>query len=142
MPNVTQQLLEVFDTLDSSAQFCTAGSLPPSLPGLEVQGIGEIGLPIRPEQVKHLIRQAAPAPYGRGEETIVDLNVRRVWQIDPTQCTFPNPAWDTFLAEIVAAVKAAFGTNGDVQQDFYKLLIYEQGSFFAPHRDAEKTDGI
>jgi hypothetical protein len=30
----------------------------------------------------------------------------------------------------------------DVSAEFYKLLIYEQGGFFLPHRDTEKKDGM
>ena len=88
------------------------------------------------------MQQAVPAPYGRGEETIVDATVRRVWQIDPTQCAIRNPAWETCMGGIVEAVKQAFGIDNVVQWDFYKLLIYEQGSFFIPHRDSEKVDGM
>jgi hypothetical protein len=30
----------------------------------------------------------------------------------------------------------------DVSAEFYKLLIYEEGGFFVPHRDTEKTGGM
>lgn len=142
MPDVTQQLLDVLDSLDTAAQFCTAGSLPPVLPGLQVQGVGEIGVPVQPAQAQQLMQQAVLAPYGRGEETIVDPAVRRVWQIEPAQCSLHNPAWQTFMAGIVDTVKQDFGIDDEVQWHLYKLLIYEQGSFFAPHRDSEKADGM
>ncbi len=29
-----------------------------------------------------------------------------------------------------------------LRADIYKLLVYEQGGFFLPHRDTEKTDGM
>ncbi len=142
MPEVSDQLLEVLASLDEASQFCTSGSLASILPGLEVQGVGEVGLPIGPAAARQLIQQAAPAPYGRGEETIVDLEVRRVWQIEPKHCAIHNPNWDTFISDIVETVKQEFGIDKRVTWDLYKLLIYEKGSFFAPHRDSEKVDGM
>jgi hypothetical protein len=35
-------------------------------------------------------------------------------------------------------VKRDFGIDQNVAWDLYELLIYEAGSFFAPHRDSEK----
>ncbi len=142
MPEAAQQLIDLLDSLDEASQFCTAGSLAPVLPGLEVEGVGEVGLPIGPVQAQQLIQHAVQAPYGRGEETIVDTDVRRVWQIEPKQFTMHNPAWDAFIDEMVDAVKSAFGIDQRVDWDLYKLLIYEVGSFFAPHRDSEKVDGM
>ena len=137
-----KQLLDVLTSLGESVEFCTAGSLPVVLPGLEVEGVGEVGLPIRPADAKQLIKQAVQAPYGRGEETIVDTDVRRVWQMEPSQFSLRNPAWDTLMSEIVETVRNEFGISQRVRSDLYKLLIYEKGSFFAPHRDTEKADGM
>jgi hypothetical protein len=142
MPEVTEQLLAVLTSLDEASQFCTSGSLASVLPGLEVQGVGEVGLPIGPAAARQLIQQAEPAPYGRGEETIVDLDVRRVWQIEPKHCTINNPEWDTLISDIVETVKQEFGIKKRVMWNLYKLLIYDKGSFFAPHRDSEKVDGM
>src|SRR5262249_51298934 len=35
-----------------------------------------------------------------------------------------------------------FGIRQKVTPHLYKLLVYEKGSFFAPHRDTEKTPGM
>ncbi|WP_089942825.1 2OG-Fe(II) oxygenase [Candidatus Entotheonella palauensis] len=142
MPEVAQQLIDLLDTLDEASTFCIAGEMAPVLPGLEVDGIGDVGLPIGPVQARQLIEQAEQAPYGRGEETIVDTDVRRVWQLEPVQFTIHNPAWDDFMAEMVDAVKHELGMDQRVAWDLYKLLIYEAGNFFAPHRDSEKVDGM
>lgn len=129
MSEVTEQLREVLASLDEASQFCTSGSLASVLPGLEVQGVGEVGLPIGPAVARQLIQQAEPAPYGRGEETIVDLDVRRVWQIEPKHCTIHNPDWNTFLSNIVETVKREFSINKRVSWDLYKLLIYDKAAF-------------
>src|SRR4051794_9736402 len=85
MASVLNQLCKVLESLGESSQFSTAGSLTPVLPGLEVEGTGHVGIPIAPGDAQRLIAQASQAPYGRGEETLVDTSVRRVWQLEPRQ---------------------------------------------------------
>ena len=51
------------------------------MPKVEVEGAGTLSLPVPDSQIATLIRQAERAPYGRGNETIVDAAVRKVWQI-------------------------------------------------------------
>src|SRR5262249_31940757 len=135
-------LEKLLGTLGESSQFATSGSLTPVLPGLEVEGVGSIGSPVTAADAKRLIARATQAPYDRGEATIVDTNVRRVWQIEPSQLTLRNPEWNTFVAGIVDAVKREFGIRPKVVPELYKLLVYEKGSFFAPHRDSEKVPGM
>jgi hypothetical protein len=142
MAAVAEELLEALDSLGESAAFCVSGSEEPILPGLEVQGVGPVGVPVSPAAARQLIEHATQAPYGRGEETIVDTDVRRVWQIEPNQFTLRNPQWQALVEGILDKVKAEFGIKGRVTASLYKLLIYEKGNFFAPHRDTEKVDGM
>lgn len=136
------RLLSALDSAGPSAEFCTEGTRPPVLPGLVVRGLGEVGLPVSAAEAKRLVSKGVQAPYGRGEETIVDTKVRRVWQLEPRQFTLTNPAWAPFLDGVVDAVGVALGITHDVQYELYKLLVYEKGSFFAPHRDTEKREGM
>jgi hypothetical protein len=46
------------------------------------------------------------------------------------------------LAEIVRQATAGLGVGGRVEAELYKLLIYDAGSFFLPHRDTEKAPGM
>jgi predicted 2-oxoglutarate/Fe(II)-dependent dioxygenase YbiX len=142
MASVLNQLDKILESLSESVQFAAAGELAPVLPGLEVAGVGNIGIPITATAAQRLIEQASQAPYGRGEETLVDTHVRRVWQLEPRQFTLHNSAWAPFVDGIVETVRKEFGIRKNVQHELYKLLIYEQGSFFAPHRDSEKTPGM
>ncbi len=139
MADARKSLEDLLGTLGESSQFVSYGSLPPVLPGLKVKGAGLIGLPVSAADAKRLIAQAEQAPYGRGEETILDTNVRRVWQLDPSQFALENREWDAHVAAIVDAVRQDFGIAQKVKPELYKLLVYEKGSFFAPHRDTEKT---
>ena len=132
----------LLDGLGESIEFATSGTLTPILPGLEVEGVGAIGTPISPSDARRLIAHASQAPYGRGEVTVVDTNVRNVWQIEPSQLVLRNAEWNSHLAAIVEAVTEAFGIHHKVEATLYKLLIYKKGSFFTEHRDTEKTPGM
>ena len=132
-------LARILDSLGDSSRFATSGRLPAVLPGLEVDGIGSVGFPLSPADAKRLIKEAQQAPYGRGKETIVDTNVRRVWQIDPIHFALKNSDWNGQIESIVDLVRRDFGIGQKISADLYKLLIYEKGSFFALHRDTEKN---
>jgi hypothetical protein len=137
-----QSLEALLGSLGESSAYVTSGSLAPILPGLEVKGVGPIGMPVVAADAKRILTKASQAPYGRGAETIVDTGVRRVWQIEPSQIALRNPAWNTQLATIVETVKQELGIRQKVNAELYKLLVYEKGSFFAPHRDTEKIPGM
>jgi hypothetical protein len=46
------------------------------------------------------------------------------------------------LETIVARATEGLGVTGPVTARFYKLLVYDQGSFFVSHRDTEKSAGM
>ena len=108
MGSVRKSLEDLLKALGESSQFISAGSLPPVLPGLEANEIGAIGSPISAVDAKRLIAKATQAPYGRGEETIVDTNVRRVWQLEPSQFGLENSEWDVQIAAVVEAIREDF----------------------------------
>jgi hypothetical protein len=142
MSDPIERLEKIFTPLGESSDFVAGGTAPPLLPGLEVDGVGSIGMPVSAEDARRLIALADQAPYGRGTETIVDTDVRRVWQIEPSQFVLRNPTWEAQVDEMVQAVAQRFALRGKVRHELYKLLVYEAGSFFAPHRDTEKTPGM
>lgn len=137
-----EQLSRVLDSLGESAHFCMMGMEDMVLPGLMIDGVGHCPLPLQPGLIRKLVQVAAQAPYGRGEETIVDTDVRRVWQIEPEHISILNPDWEKLLERILRDVRASFGITKAISASFYKMLIYEEGSFFAPHRDSEKEEGM
>lgn len=138
---ISEQLARALKAIDRPGAFCSSGGGLAPLPGLEVAGFGPVGLPLAAgpaEELKKLCRQA---PYGKGEQTVVDTRVRRVWQLDPAQFALTNPDWQAYLAETVRAVQRELGLDGEkLQHHLYNLLLYEPGGFFLPHRDGEKLD--
>lgn len=102
-------------------------------PALSIDGVHEkIGLPLCKSQAKLIVEKSSRSPFGRGEETIVDVNVRRTWQLDPRQVKIENREWSTSLDILLSRVKVELGCDAtkNVTCEFYKLLLYEPGGFF------------
>ena len=129
--------------------FATSHLLPslPQLPLIDVADVGPLSFPVPPSQSRQLIERAQQAPFGMGERTVVDLSVRRCWQIDAAHITLDSAFQHALRSFIVPQVCADLGLTGhaaaaQVRAHLYKLLIYEQGGFFAPHKDSEKEPGM
>jgi len=138
-----KQLLSILKTIKGSGSFVASGVSQLVHPGLQVEGVGEIGLPVSTGQAKDIIAQAKRAPFGKGSQTITDTSVRNVWEIDAQQLSFGNEEWEKSFRKILKKVKQALGIEeSSVTASLYKLLIYEAGSFFLPHQDSEKEQGM
>lgn len=139
--SISERLVKALAKIDRPGTFCTSGSAAAVMPGLEVGGIGAIGLPPAAGQIEELKQRCEQAPYGKGQDTLVDTAVRRVWRLTPDRFALTNPAWKTFIDEAVDKVRAELGLEGQkLEAHLYDLLLYEAGSFFLPHRDGEKLD--
>ena len=141
-----QEIIDILQEIDSPGTFAVGGSCDGKLimPGLVVDGIGPIGLPLSKTQAKELANRCEQAPFGRGAQTIVDTSIRNTFQLAPDSFQITNPAWKNDLATITKSVCQDLGVqyNLKVEAQLYKLLLYEEGSFFAPHRDSEKEEGM
>ena len=136
-------LEELLQSIDRPGDFCAHGRMFAPMPRLEVDGAGPLSFPVPEAQVRALIAVAERAPYGKGADTLVDTSVRDCWQIDSTRVRLSGKAWPDTLAKILDAAAAGLGCPGDrLDSHLYKLLIYETGGFFSPHRDTEKADGM
>ena len=113
------------------------------MPRMDANDAGILSFPVPPAQLQALIAMADRAPYGRGEETIVDRSVRDCLQIATDRIELGSRTWDDTLDGILDRAAEGLGCpRGSVTAALYKLLIYEPGGFFAPHRDTEKADGM
>lgn len=142
MSSIGAALLNCLHSIERPGDFCAGGTREIFMPTIDVDGVGRIAFPLLPVQAEQLVASAEAAPYGRGEETVVDRDVRRTWQIDPAKIRIAGRHWDQTLAQLVAEVALGLGVNEAVAADFYKLLIYDAGSFFVDHRDTEKVPGM
>jgi predicted 2-oxoglutarate/Fe(II)-dependent dioxygenase YbiX len=136
-------LMSLLEEVKSSGTFSVGGTLPPIPPGLKVKGLGHVALPLLENQAKALIELSQQAPFGRGEETIVDTDVRNAWQISSEDFELTNPQWEEALQESINQIGKELGLYGcKIEFEQYKLLVYEQGSFFTAHRDTEKMPNM
>lgn len=63
------------------------------------------------------------------------------WQLEAEQVKIRNSNWESRLNEMMAKIQVDLGCKGvEIESQLYKMLIYEKGGFFAPHRDTEKVD--
>ena len=140
---MNEHLLEALAGIDRPGDIFTAGDRVPAMPGLEVEGIGTVGLPLSKAQARALIRRCRQAPYGKGTQTLVDTDVRRVWELDPAHFELTNPKWEAQIESILEEVQQRLGLEDrKLSAHLYKLLLYEKGSFFLPHRDGERLDAM
>jgi predicted 2-oxoglutarate/Fe(II)-dependent dioxygenase YbiX len=142
MSSIGTTLLTSLRSVERPGDFCVGGIREIFMPTIDVDGVGRIAFPILPVQAERLIAIAESAPYGRGEETVVDRDVRRSWQIDSAKVRIGGRHWDKTLASLVADVALGLGVSEPVAAEFYKLLVYDTGSFFVDHRDTEKAAGM
>ncbi|CAM9522911.1 unnamed protein product [Ectocarpus fasciculatus] len=77
-----QEVKRFITNVETPGTFAFGASLLAPSPELTVQGLGNISLPLRNENVGALRGAAERAPFGHGTETKVDESVRRAWQID------------------------------------------------------------
>jgi predicted 2-oxoglutarate/Fe(II)-dependent dioxygenase YbiX len=142
MSSIVLDLAKILPTIRRPGDFYATGSAEMFTPNLEVDGVGRISLPLLPVQAEQLVAVATRAPYGRGEETVVDTEVRRTWQIDADRIHLGGRHWLQTLDATVAKAAAGLAVAGPVSAELYKLLIYDTGSFFVEHRDTEKVAGM
>ncbi len=136
-------LEELLEGVERDGSFFVNGVVEIPMPNLEIEGLGVLSFPVPPAQIATLIQQATRAPYGRGEQTILDESVRKVWQLTPNQLRIGGKSWAANFDRILTRVTAGLGCGGIVvSAELYKLLVYDQGGFFLPHRDTEKVDGM
>jgi predicted 2-oxoglutarate/Fe(II)-dependent dioxygenase YbiX len=142
MSTITTDLADALGTIDRSGDFFVSGTAEMFAPRLEIVGVGQLALPLLPSQAEQLIAVAERAPYGRGEATLTDTSVRRTWQINPSRVTIGGRYWAATLEAILTRAAEGLGVTEPVEAEFYKLLIYDEGSFFVRHRDTEKVSGM
>ena len=142
MTSIATELAAALATVRTPGDFCAAGTSATPLPRLTVDGVGPVALPLLAVQAEQLIAVAERAPYGLGEQTLVDPQVRRTWQISPNQIQIEGKNWAAALDAMVRRAATGLGVTGAVAAELYKLLVYDEGSFFVSHRDTEKAPGM
>ena len=135
------QLERTIRSVEPPGDYCTHGKVECAMPRLDVQAVGTVAFPVQPAQIASLIEAAERAPYGKGSETILDTSVRDCWQIDASKFKVGGGRWKETFGSILDQVAEGLGLPREcIEAKPYKLLVYERGGFFTPHRDSEKAE--
>lgn len=89
-----------------------AGHLSAVDPGLEVEGLGRVPVPLKRGIAKSLIADCRVAPYGKGTETLVDTHVRKTFELDPQQFRL-GAQWNSAIADATRTVADYLGLPAD-----------------------------
>ncbi|MFT5326339.1 MAG: putative 2-oxoglutarate/Fe(II)-dependent dioxygenase YbiX [Planctomycetaceae bacterium] len=142
--SIVDELVIAMEHARQGANYCCRGLLEstPDGPGIELDGFGQLPLPLRPKHVREMIAFAETAPYGKGTRTLVDLSVRNSLEINASKLALSDE-WNAAVGEAARQSAQALGLPDDcIQAKLYKLLIYQKGGFFLPHRDSEKRKNM
>ena len=60
-------------------------------PGLHVNDVGSISLPLRSADAKEIMTAGSQAPFGRGSKTVVDMEFRNTKELNTSQFELRNP---------------------------------------------------
>jgi hypothetical protein len=142
MDSINVDLASILQTVQTPGDFFAAGECALHVPLIEVDSVGPIALPVLPAQAAQLVAVAERAPYGRGADTLVDTAVRRTWQIGDDRVHIKGRHWNAMLEGVVQVASTGLGAGAGVEAELYKLLVYDEGSFFVEHRDTEKSPGM
>eukprot|EP01112_Ceratiomyxa_fruticulosa_P010847 TRINITY_DN2885_c0_g2_i1.p1 TRINITY_DN2885_c0_g2~~TRINITY_DN2885_c0_g2_i1.p1 ORF type:complete len:874 (-),score=195.62 TRINITY_DN2885_c0_g2_i1:101-2722(-) len=98
--------------------------------------------PLVAEEVQQIIAGCDVSPFGLKEKTVIDKKVRYTWQLEPEKVKIGEQYQQYINATLLPKMQQGFGLSGQLQANFYKLLVYEKDGFFLPHRDSEKENNM
>jgi hypothetical protein len=107
-------------------------------PGIYLKNGGVVGLPLSERDALAIVAASHEAPFGKGEQTIIDTSVRKTWELSPDDFELRNPAWMSFIRSTVTAVGVGLGIGAcgrGVSAQLYKMLLYDEGALFKPHQE-------
>lgn len=137
---ISRNLYTALQAIEDNGTFATSGNYPTAInPVLSVNSIGIVGLPLSNRDAQAIIAVAAQAPFGHGERTVVNTDVRDTWELQPNQVQFMNPAWKDWIEkEVLAKAANDLGIANPTQTvkcELYKVLLYKEGGHFLPHKE-------
>lgn len=108
---------------------------------IEVKDVGKIRLPVSATTARKLRRAGRQAGFGWRDKTLLDKSVRDTWEIARSKVKIDQRRWKKVLEPQLEKIKHKLGlpAEGKLVARLHKMLVYEAGQFFVPHRDSEKT---
>jgi predicted 2-oxoglutarate/Fe(II)-dependent dioxygenase YbiX len=140
---MTASIANLLSLLKPAGAFATRLRAPAADLELEVTGLGTVKLPITARAAQQLRAAASPSAFGLREQTLHDPNVRNSWEVGPRRVKL-SARWEEALRGHLVEIQDALGVPAGavLRAELDKLLLYEQGQFFKPHQDSEKSDDM
>lgn len=132
-----QALEAALDELGGS-RFAVSGHAPCPPPEIRVDGRA-LMFPLSATDRAVLLAACTRSGFGDGARTVFDPEVRSAWELDPDRLAISGLA--QVLEHALAETARALG-EGPLVAELYKLLHYEPGDHFEPHRDGVKLPGM
>ncbi|KAL8754030.1 MAG: hypothetical protein Q9199_004627 [Rusavskia elegans] len=133
-------LRHLISEVHASGSFAAFGTIDSFVnPGIFIDPIGIVRLLLSEDDAQALAQTSHKAPFGKGNETLVDESVRKTWQIDAANVRILNKAWQPCLDQILERVTEGLGIAGgpsSIRAELYKMLLYEKGAMFKPHQES------
>jgi hypothetical protein len=102
-----------------------------------------LSFPLTKENLEKIKDSCEDTPFGRGEQTIYDPNIRKGYQIEPEKIELFGPLQkkmysdsNKILEEIKKSIAPGYNT---LFFELYKLLIYGEGDHFKLHVDTLRS---
>lgn len=96
---------------DDNSSIFAKGTIGKIDPGLEIEGIGGIGVPVSENDAQRVISMSRQAPFWKGSDTIIDTTVLRTWEIDANRLKLRHPKWALQQREIVDDIAKQLGIS-------------------------------
>lgn len=138
MSFLAAELAALLSAVRRPGDFFAAGTVELLAPSLEIEGVGPVALPLLPEQAERIVGAAEAAPYGRGEETVIDPAVRRCWQPEKLVYLLDHaytPA-ELGFAALKGADAAGTAAARQAQCDLHLALLTVEESGAAEYADS------
>lgn len=139
--DIKKDLCNYLQVIDSG-KFATSGpAANANNPGLWVEGVGKVGLPLSERDAAGVIGVCHEAPLGKRGQGKPDSNVwhaSQTWELEPSQFKLRNPAWSSTLNQIVGKVAQDLGVidgAASIRPELHRLLLYEPGAFCDAYRE-------
>lgn len=93
-----EELLQVLDSIQSTGKIATFSRYSAFVnPGLTIRGNHLIPLPLKEDDAQAIKSVCRQAPFGHGDNTVVDTSVRNTWELDASKFELVNSQWPGFF---------------------------------------------
>jgi hypothetical protein len=111
----------------------------PAIPGLVLDGVGPISVPLNEQQARVLDDSALSTPaLAKSVES-----APKSWNIHPQSLQIQNPAWRSGVRNLVGGIATRLGYEGvSMECKLRKLLIHGEGGAFIHRSGAKMEDSV